>query len=434
MRVLVTGAYGFIGQHIAVGLARAGHEVVACGRDLDLARRLLPGFEWQFCDFNKDIDEAVWLPRLAGVETVVNCIGILQPTAQDTHQHAHVDGPIALFGAAQKVGVRRVVQISALGAEAEAGTDYSASKSLGDDFLKSLDIDWIVLKPSLVYGRGSYGGTTLLRSLAGLPGFVPLVDGGKHAFQPVAMDDLVASVVRLVEPDAPSRIEIAVTGPEAKTTREIALLVRRWLGFPDVPVVSIPAWFAKPMLLLGDVAGWFGLPTAFRSSSLRQMELGNTASCDAAVAATGVVPRRMEAVLADHPSTLQDRLHARSAVAVALLRIAIGLFWVTTGIISLLPSVNLVAAGFVGATGLGEQASRLLVTAGGVADIALGLPFLAGWRVRLFGSLQIALTLTYLAVLSLWLPAMWLDPFGPLLKAVPLIFATLAVMAWAERR
>ncbi|MBX3447198.1 MAG: NAD-dependent epimerase/dehydratase family protein [Parvibaculaceae bacterium] len=434
MRVLVTGAYGFIGQHIAVGLARAGHEVVACGRDLALGRRLLPGFEWQFCDFNKDTDEAVWLPRLAGVHAVVNCVGILQPTVRDTHQKAHVAGPVALFSAARKAGVRRIVQISALGAEGGAGTDYSASKSVGDDFLKSLDIDWVVMKPSLVYGRGSFGGTTLLRSLAGLPGVVPLVDGGRHAFQPVFMDDLVASVVRLVEPDAPSRIEIAITGPAPKTTREIALLIRRWLGFPEARVLNIPAWLAKPMLLLGDVAGWFGLPTAFRSSSLRQMELGNTANCDAAVAATGIVPRPMDVALADSPSTLQDRLHARSAMAVALLRVTIGLFWLATGVISLLPSVNLVAASFVGATGLGEQGSRLLVTSAGIADVALGLPFLAGWQVRLFGSLQIALTLAYLVVLSIWLPAMWLDPFGPLMKAVPLIFATLVVMAWAERR
>lgn len=434
MRVLVTGAYGFIGQHIAIGLKRAGHDVVACGRDLALGRRLLPGFEWQFCDFNEDMDEAVWLPRLDGIDAVVNCIGILQPTVRDSHERAHVAGPVALFGAARKAGVRRIVQISALGAEADAGTAYSGSKSEGDEFLKSLDVDWIVLKPSLVYGRGSYGGTTLLRSLAGLPGFVPLTDGGKHLFQPISMEYLVTVVIRLVEPDAPSRVELAVTGPEPKSIREIALLVRRWLGFPAVSVLSVPAWLARPALFLGDVAGWFGLPTAFRSSSIRQMELGNTSSFHAIAAATGITPRRMEEELADNPSTLQDRLHARSALAVAALRIVLGLFWVTTGAISLLPSVNAVAANFVSAIGFDEVTSRTLVTAGAFADILFGLPFLVGWRVRLFGTLQIALSLAYLVILSIFLPLLWLDPFGPLLKVVPVICATLIVMAWAEPR
>ncbi len=112
----------------------------------------------------------------------------------------------------------------------------------------------------------------------------------------------------------------------------------------------------------------------------------------------------------------------------------LGLFWVATGVISLLPSVNAVAASFVSVTGLGEAASHMLVTAGAFADITLGLPFLIGWRVRLFGALQIALSLAYLAVLSFWLPALWLDPFGPMLKVVPVIFATLIVMAWAEPR
>lgn len=434
MRVLVTGAYGFIGQHIAIGLKRAGHDVIACGRDLVLGQRFLPGFEWRFCDFNTDTDEAVWLPRLEGVEAIVNCVGILQPTARDSHEKAHVEGPAALFGAAKKSGVQRIVQISALGADAGAGTDYSASKSAGDDFLKSLDLSWVILKPSLLYGRGSYGGTTLMRSLAGLPGFMPLVDDGKHMFQPVAMDYLVQTVVRLLEPDATSRIELAVTGPSPKSTAEIAHLLRQWLGFPPGRVFSIPSWLARPVLWLGDIAGWFGSPTAFRSSSIRQMELGNTANPDAVAAATGLAPSRMEDELADNPSTLQDRLHARSAFAVALLRVMLGLFWVTTGVISLLPSVNAVAASFVSVTGLGEAASHMLVTAGAFADIALGLPFLIGWRVRLFGALQIALSLAYLAVLSFWLPALWLDPFGPMLKVVPVIFATLIVMAWAEPR
>jgi len=434
MRVLVTGAYGFIGQHIAIGLKKAGHDVVACGRDLSLGRRLLPGFEWRFCDFNQDTKETVWLSRLEGVDAVVNCIGILQPTARDSHENVHIAGPIALFGAAKKAGVRRILQISALGAEAGAGTDYSSSKSAGDDFLKSLDIDWVVLKPSLVYSRGSYGGTTLLRSLAGFPGVVPLIDGGRHMFQPVGMDYLVASVVRLVEPGAPSRVELAVTGPQPKSTREIALLLRRWLGFPDARVLYVPALIARPVLWLGDIAGWFGLPTAFRSSSILQMEVGNTASSAAITDATGLVPPRMEDDLANDPSTLQDRLHARTGFSVAVLRIVIGLFWVSTGIVSLLPSVNVTAANFVGATGLGEQMSRALVIAGGFADIALGLPFLVGWRVRLFGTLQITLSLAYLTVLSIWLPSLWFDPFGPMLKVVPIIFATLIVMAWAEPR
>ena len=434
MRVLITGAYGFIGQHIAIGLRRAGHDVVACGRDLALGQRLLPAFVWQFCDFNADTEEAVWFPRLEGVDVVVNCIGILQPTMRDSHEQVHVAGPVALFGAARKAGVRRIVQISALGAEADAGTAYSASKSAGDDFLKSLDIDWVVLKPSLLYARGSYGGTTLMRSLAGLPGFLPLIGGGRHMFQPVAMDYLVQAVVRLVEPGAPSRIEVTVTGPEPKSTADIAHLLRRWLGFPAARVLALPAWLVYPLLWLGDAAGWFGLPTAFRSSSVRQMELGNTASPGAIISAIGLAPRSMEEELADHPSTLQDRLHARSALAVALLRIVLGLFWVATGIVSLLPSVNAVAASFVSVTGLGEASSRVLVTAGALADIGLGLPFLVGWRVRLFGSLQIALSVTYLAVLSFWLPALWLDPFGPLLKVVPVVFATLIVMAWAEPR
>ncbi len=76
MRILVTGAYGFIGSHIVTGLRSAGHEVVGCGRDTALGPRLHPDIEWLACDFNRDTSADVWRPRVTGIDAVVNCAGI----------------------------------------------------------------------------------------------------------------------------------------------------------------------------------------------------------------------------------------------------------------------------------------------------------------------------------------------------------------------
>ncbi len=78
MRCLVTGAYGFIGSEVVAALRREGVSVIGAGRDLALARRVLPGIEWIACDFNSDVTPADWAPRLAGIDAVVNCVGILQ--------------------------------------------------------------------------------------------------------------------------------------------------------------------------------------------------------------------------------------------------------------------------------------------------------------------------------------------------------------------
>jgi len=58
MKILVTGAYGFIGSHIVAGLVAAGHRVVGCGRDIALGRRLIPHIDWIACDLNRDTDPA----------------------------------------------------------------------------------------------------------------------------------------------------------------------------------------------------------------------------------------------------------------------------------------------------------------------------------------------------------------------------------------
>lgn len=434
MRVLVTGAYGFIGQHVANGLLLAGHEVVACGRNLTLGRRLLPTVPWLSCDFNEDVTEDIWHPRLAGVDVVVNCVGMLQNTARDAHSRVHVAAPIALFRAAVQKGNCRVIQISALGAEPETGTEYSDSKSFADTALKGMDLDWVILKPSLIYAPGSYGGTTVIRALAGLPGVVPLIDSGKHRFQPIAMRDLVTAIVRLVEPDAPARCELIASGPEEMSLLDIVSATRHWLSFPDAVYVNIPKILAKPLLWLGDVAGWFGLPTAFRATSLRQMELGNVGSPSKLTEATGVEPQKMTAALAAQPATLQDRLHARSAFALTLLRVTLGLFWVATGVVTLLPDPRAQAAKSLIDAGLAAPLAMTLVISGAAADFILGLPFLVGWRIRAVGTLQLALMGFYVVFLTLFMPMMWLDPFGSVLKIFPIFAATLIVMAVAEER
>ncbi|MBS4096271.1 MAG: NAD-dependent epimerase/dehydratase family protein, partial [Sulfuricella sp.] len=102
MIILVTGANGFLGRHIANTLKRAGHQV----RELNRANG---------GDFERLRTPQAWLPHLDGVEAVVNCVGIIAETSSQRFSVVHGEAPIALFRACVAGGVRRVVQISALG-------------------------------------------------------------------------------------------------------------------------------------------------------------------------------------------------------------------------------------------------------------------------------------------------------------------------------
>jgi nucleoside-diphosphate-sugar epimerase len=122
MRCLVTGAYGFIGSGVVAALRRHGVSVVGAGRDLDLAHRIHPEIEWIACDFNTDVAVAQWLPRLRGIDAVVNCVGILQDSLRDDADRIHAAATIALFQACAAADVKRLVHVSAVSAEANVET------------------------------------------------------------------------------------------------------------------------------------------------------------------------------------------------------------------------------------------------------------------------------------------------------------------------
>jgi uncharacterized protein YbjT (DUF2867 family) len=99
------------------------------------------------------------VPRLAGVDVVINAAGLIRETADRTYRAVHTEGPIALFQGCLAAGVRQVLQVSALGADAGAATRYHRSKHASDEHLAALDpegerLDWCVLRPSLVLGPG----------------------------------------------------------------------------------------------------------------------------------------------------------------------------------------------------------------------------------------------------------------------------------------
>src|SRR6266540_1707568 len=257
MRVLVTGAYGFIGSHIVARLSADGHDIVGVGRRIAEAARRFPRMRWIALDFARARCAEDWLPHLAGIDAVVNCVGVLQEGLQDSIRAVHVEGTDALFAACAQAGVRRVVHLSAIGVDQDRPTAFSRSKREADERLMARDLDWVILRPSVVVGRAAYGGSALFRALAALPGFVPLIaDAGR--LQVVQVDDLTAAVRFFLRTDAPTRRVLEIAGPERLSLAEIVVAYRSWLGLPPARIVQLPRWLAHLMYRLGDLLGWLG--------------------------------------------------------------------------------------------------------------------------------------------------------------------------------
>jgi uncharacterized protein YbjT (DUF2867 family) len=430
MRILITGAYGFIGAHIVAALIASDHEVICAVREARTDTRF-PGIKTVACDMARDIHIESWLSRLDGVNAVVNCAGILREHGVDTFATVHEQAPLALFRACQQLGIRRVIQISALGSSTDG--EFIASKHRGDEVLATLDLDWLVLRPSLVYSpRGSYGGTSLLRGLAGLPWILPLPSHGRQRVQPIAAEDVGAAVVAaLARPQCHGEV-LELVGPEVMTLRDYLLAWRRWLGFGPARMLTVPTTLVRIAATLGEHLGNGPLG----QTMMRMLDRGNIGAPHAIARLReylGLVPRSLSRTLDETPSEVQDRWHARLYFWLPALRVSIGLLWIGSGVVGWLTSLVNVTTATPGST---IPAVTLLVLARvtGTADLLLGMLCLIRWRPRLILALMLLMLLGYTIGIGILWPAHWLDPFGGLLKNLPLIAALAILLATDERR
>lgn len=422
MRVLLLGATGFLGRHICAHLLEQGYEVVAAVRDVDSARRRFPGIETIRLDLNSMQSAADWMPHLHNLDAVVNCAGILQSSPGQSVRVIHETAPGAMFEACVLAQVTRVIQISAVSADAAAGTEYALTKKSADDHLRSLALDWTILRPSLVYAQGSFGGTSALRGLAGFPLITPLLGDGGQEFQPIHADDLAETVRRCLGNSELIRHTLDPVGPETLTMRDILARLRRWLDLPPARMVSIPMPMVRFAARIGDLFGRGPL----RTTAIDQLAYGNTSDSQQFAALIGFRLRSMDEALRSSPSHVQDRWHARLYWLRPCLVLTLAAMWIGSGLISLANFQN--AEALARAFGLPNALCGITVWLFALFDIAIGLGVILD-RPRFLGTLQLALVAGYTAGFTATEPWLWLNPTGPLLKNLPVLAAIAVWMA-----
>lgn len=423
MRILLTGATGFIGRHLAEALEAAGHEVIEARRDCR-SEHVAPADHWPRCtqarqcvsaDYTRDLQVRDWLPKLAGVQAVVNAVGILRERGAQTFLRIHAQAPQALFSACASAGVRRVVQISALGADTGA-TRYFASKRAADDHLASLPLDWTIVQPALVYGSGGTS-ARLFTMLASLP-LVPLPGGGSQCVQPIHVDDLIAAIVRLLEDEHASRRRIALVGPEPLGLREFLQRLRVAMGLRPGPYLSVPMWLVR----IGARVAGLSPRSLLDSESLTMLESGNTADPAATRALLGGEPRPADAFV-DAPSRRTTLLEAQLLWLLPMLRASLAAVWIWSGLVSFGLYPQAASYELLARTGLPAHLQPPALYAAATLDLAFGLATLLLTRRRLLWLAQIATILAYTLVISVRLPEFWLHPYGPVLKNLPMLAA-----------
>ncbi|MEQ8355273.1 MAG: NAD(P)H-binding protein [Kiloniellaceae bacterium] len=429
MRVLLTGANGFIGAYLTAALFQAGHQVVAAVRSPAALAARFPDVETVAADMNRDTAPEAWLPRLDGVDAVVNCAGVLQGGRGQDMEAIHHLAPAALFDVCRAAGVKRVVQISAISADAKAGTEYALSKKRGDDHLMALDLDWVILRPSLIYGEGAYGGTAMLRALAVFPVVTPLIGQGQQAFRPLHVEDLARTVLEsLARPDLARQV-LEPVGPKIETVKSIVALYRAWLGRPPARILSLPLGFVRLLCRFGDFLG----RGTISSTALAQMEYGNAGRETGFIETIGFSPATLAERLQRRPAQTQDLWHARLYLLRPLVRGVLVLLWLASGLLGLM-TMQWFALPLLTALGFPPTLASAVALGASLLDLVIAGLLAINWWPRQTGLLQLGVIASYTAALTVVGPALWVDPLGPLLKNLPILVLVLVQMILAEER
>lgn len=427
MRILLLGAYGFIGSEIARSLIGLGHHVIGAGRDLSYGRRILPDVQWINLDLNQMSDASRWAPLVADVDCVINASGLLQSGDGDSLVRVQHDSIVALIEACVTSGVMRLIQISAAGADAGSSSPFLATKGRADDVLAHSTLNFLILRPGLVIGRNCYGGTRLIRMAAAMP--FDLYFGFDEPIQCVALDDLVEAVLIGIALPNGTSVTVDLVEGAARTLSEIIAIHRRWLGLGKAGVrISISSWILAGVSWMADGLGKLGWRSPLRSNALLALRQGIIGEAMATERYLSRRPGALEETLAANPAGIQDRVFARLNLMLPVMLASLVIMWAASGLGTLIrldDAIEIVVQG-----GVEPSLARLIAVVGAVADLVLAAALLWRRTVRISLLLMLFLTLfVYLVGGTILLPHLWTDPLAPFAKALPA--AMLALVAWA---
>ena len=250
MRIAITGGTGFVGSHLAEALVHQGHDVVVISRGTDQraqAQRTmsLAGVEIRAADVT---DERSLVGALVGCDAVAHCAGINREIGAQTYAAVHIEGTRTMVQAAEAAGVSRFLLVSFLRARPDCGSPYHESKWAAEEIVRASTLDWTIVKPGMIYGRGDHMLDHLSHALHTFPIYVGI---GPRRVRPLAIDDLVRVMVAALVDGSLSRKSVPVTGPTELRFDDAVRMVAHEVGRRPL-FIRLPLGFHRSLAFVSE--------------------------------------------------------------------------------------------------------------------------------------------------------------------------------------
>lgn len=255
--VTVFGGSGFVGRYLVRLLAQKGYRVRIAVRHPNQALFLRTmGGVGQVQPVQANIrDKPSCAAAMAGAKAVVNLVGILSESGVQSFDTIHGIGARRLASLAASAGITNFIQMSALGADADATSVYARSKAAGEVAVLKAVPTAIFVRPSIIFGQEDQF-FNRFAAMARLMPALPLVGGGTTKYQPVYVKDVAAAIAVLLERGDMAGRTVELGGPEVATFRQLMELTLKEIGRKR-PLVTVPYFQAR---LLGVVLQWLPSP------------------------------------------------------------------------------------------------------------------------------------------------------------------------------
>lgn len=304
--VCVLGGTGFVGRTLAAKLVRSGYGVRIPTRSRQRARKLLvlPGLELVQADVH---DPEQLAGVLKGADAVINLVGILNEKAHDGSgfRRAHVELAEKLIAACRKLGIRRLLQMSALKANADRGAShYLTSKGQAEQAIQKQagqSVRYTIFRPSVIFGPEDSFCNRFARILRVTP-ILPLARLDAR-FAPVYVGDVAEAFVRALDDNRTFGKTYELCGPDIYSLEEILRYICRELGLRRA-LIKLPG-------PLGRFQAWIGeyLLPGKPFSRDNYLSLAVASVCrENGFAAFGIQPKRMQPIVRSYLDRGMDEL------------------------------------------------------------------------------------------------------------------------------